>query len=126
MQTSGNVSPRIISLGWGKIEVEQLGGGKDFKLWPGGGRHWDWSEHGTGHSRGIQIDDVKELIANGAKVIILTRGMLFRLKVPDRTKSFVEKNNIELIVVSTPKGVKMYNDYIDKHIPVAGLFHSTC
>jgi hypothetical protein len=46
-------SPRILSFGWGRIEVETLGRGKDFKLWPGGGRGWDWSEHGTSHTGGI-------------------------------------------------------------------------
>ena len=31
-------SPRIVGLSWGRIEVEGLGPGQDFKLWPGGGR----------------------------------------------------------------------------------------
>lgn len=28
----------------GHMEVEGIGEGKDFKLYPGGGREWDWSE----------------------------------------------------------------------------------
>lgn len=126
MDTHGNASPRILSVGWGKMEVEQLGRGKDFKLWPGGGRPWDWSEFGTGHARGIQVDDVKELISHGAKVIVLTRGVLSRLKVPDRTKIYIEENNVEVIVAATKKGVEIYNQYVEKKVPVAGLFHSTC
>ena len=35
------------------MEVEGLGAGKDFKLYPGGGREWDWSETGMRHAPGI-------------------------------------------------------------------------
>jgi len=119
-------SPLILKLGWGKMEVEHLGRGKDFKLWPGGGRPWDWGEAGTSHTRGIQIDDVKELVEHGAKVIVLTRGMLLRLTVPDRTRDYLESRNIEVVVASTKTGMKIYNDYAEKKVPVAGLFHSTC
>jgi hypothetical protein len=31
-------SPKIVHLSWGRMEVESLGVGKDFKLYPGGGR----------------------------------------------------------------------------------------
>jgi len=126
MHKDGNASPKILSSQWGKMEVEQLGSGRDFKLWPGGGREWDWGESGTGHARGIQVDDVKEIISHGAKVIILTRGVLMRLKVPDKTLHFAENNDVEVIVTSTKKGVKLYNEYVEKNIPVGGLFHSTC
>ena len=119
-------SPLILTLGWGKMVVERLGRGKDFKLWPGGGRSWDWEEAGTSHTRGIQVDDVKELVEHGAKIVILTRGMLLRLKVPDKTKDYLERHNIEVVIAPTKTGVKIYNDYASKNMPVAGLFHSTC
>ncbi|SHO45829.1 MTH938/NDUFAF3 family protein [Desulfopila aestuarii] len=119
-------SPLILTLGWGKMEVELLGRGKDFKLWPGGGRAWDWGESGTSHSRGIQVDDVKELVEHGAKVVVLTRGMLLRLKVPERAIAYLENRNIEVVVASTKTGMKIYNEYVEKNVPVAGLFHSTC
>jgi hypothetical protein len=43
-------SPRILAIAWGRIDVEGLGVAKDVKLYPGGGREWDWSETGTRHS----------------------------------------------------------------------------
>ena len=46
--------PRVVQVSWGRMEVEGLGAGKDFKLYPGGGRAWDWAETGTRHSPGIQ------------------------------------------------------------------------
>ena len=120
------VSPRILSLGWGKMDVEKLGQGKDFMLWPGGGKPWDWDAHGTSHSRGIHLDDVKELIEHDAKIVVLTRGMFMRLRVTDRVKQYLEKMKIEFVVVSTKEGVRLYNQYVDDNKPVAGLFHSTC
>jgi len=42
------------------MQVEGIGAGKDFKLYPGGGREWDWDETRTWHTPGIQPADVKE------------------------------------------------------------------
>jgi hypothetical protein len=55
-------SPRIVRLSWGRMEVEGQGAGKDFKLYPGGGRAWDWGETGTTHSPGIQPADPFHLL----------------------------------------------------------------
>jgi len=126
MESNDKASPMILAIGWGRIETDRLGTGKDFKLWPGGGRTWDWNESGTSHSRGIQVNDVKELVEHGAKVVILTRGMLLRLRVPDRVRHYLERQKVEVVVASTKDGVKIYNDYVEKKVPVAGLFHSTC
>ena len=60
-------SPRISSISWGRMEVEGVGSAKDFKLWPGGGRPWDWNETGTRHEPGIQPADVEELLEQEAR-----------------------------------------------------------
>jgi hypothetical protein len=39
-------------ISWGRMDVEGLDIGKDVKLYPGGGRPWDWSETGTRHNPG--------------------------------------------------------------------------
>jgi len=31
---------RVLEIAWGRMTVEGLGTGKDFKLYPGGGRAW--------------------------------------------------------------------------------------
>lgn len=53
-------SPRISHISWGRMVVEEVGEGKDFKLYPGGGREWDWRETGTQHDPGIQPADIAE------------------------------------------------------------------
>lgn len=68
-------SPRVIHISWGRMEVEGLGTDRDYKLYPGGGRAWDWTETGMHHAPGIQPADVQELLEHGSKVVVLTRGM---------------------------------------------------
>jgi hypothetical protein len=119
-------SPKILSAKWGSMEVENIGKGKDFKLWPGGGRSWDWSEHGTGHSQGIQPGDCEELIHKGCRIVVLSRGVLYRLKVSEETLAYLNKNGVEVVVEETKKAVKTYNALAAQGKAVGGLFHSTC
>ncbi len=120
------LSPRINELSWGRMAIDGVGTGKDFKLWPGGGREWDWTETGTHHVPGIQPADVEELLANGSQAIVLTRGMLLRLQTCSETTSFLEAKGIAVYVAETKKAVQIYNDLASRGAAVGGLFHSTC
>ena len=124
MDESGR-SPRILGISWGRMEVEGLGVGKDFKLFPGGGRAWDWSETGTRHVPGIQPADVEELLERGATTIVLSLGMDQRLQVDPRTLKMLDERSIVVHVVETREAVKVYNG-LAEHTSVGGLFHSTC
>ncbi len=120
------LSPRINELSWGRMAIAGVGTGKDFKLWPGGGREWDWTETGTHHLPGIQPADVEELLANGSQAIVLTRGMLLRLQTCSETMSFLETKGIAVYVAETKKAAQIYNDFASRGKAVGGLFHSTC
>ena len=117
--------PRIIQISWGRMEVEGLGVGKDFKLYPGGGRAWDWAETGTRHSPGIRPAEVEELVAHGATTVVLSLGMNKQLQVHPDTRRYLEERSIMVHVVETRDAVKIYNDLAEGAL-VAGLFHSTC
>jgi len=119
-------SPRITQFSWGKMEVEgQKKVFKDAKLYPGGAREWDWTETGTQHTPGIQSSDVEELLQHGAKVVILSQGMLLRLQVCEETLKMLKEKNIRTYTVQTKKAVELYNDLSKKEL-VGGLFHTTC
>lgn len=118
-------SPRINSISWGHIDVEGVGLGKDFKLYPGGGRAWDWRETGTQHDPGIQPADVQELLDNGAKIIVLSRGMQLALKTCPQTLEMLKDRGIAYYVKETKEAVELYNK-LAEHQAVGGLFHSTC
>lgn len=118
-------SPRILSISWGHMEIEGLGRGRDFKLYPGGGRAWDWKETGTGHTPGIQPADVQELLDHGSRVIVLSRGMELALQTCPETLQMLRDKRIPFYVEETKAAVELYNRLAQTE-PVGGLFHSTC
>ena len=119
-------SPLINHLSWGRMKVEGLGAGKDFKLWPGGGREWDWQETGMHHVPGIQPADVQELIERGIRTIVLTRGMLLRLQTCPETLELLKRKQITVHVAETKEAAGIYNNLAADGKAVGGLFHSTC
>ena len=123
--SQGERSPKIVDLSWGRMEVDGLGIEKDWKLYPGGGRPWDWSETGTEHVPGVQVADVEELVAYGATVVVLSLGMDRRLHVDQATLRYMEERSVEVHMLETREAVKVYNDLAEDNA-LAGLFHSTC
>lgn len=118
-------SPKITHISWGHMEVEGLGSGKDFKLYPGGGREWDWTETNTHHVPGIQRSDVEELLEKGSKIVVLSRGMLLALRTCPETLQMLRDNEIPVHVEETGAAVERYNSLAASEA-VGGLFHSTC
>jgi hypothetical protein len=108
------------------MEVSDIGTGKDFKLWPGGGRAWDWRETNTHHVPGIQPADIQELIDQGSRIIVLSRGMLLKLKTAPETLELLESMNIKIHVAETKEAAEIYNNLASNGEAVGGLFHSTC
>jgi hypothetical protein len=118
--------PIIEHIKWDIIDVEGLGTFKDVKLWPGGGRAWDWEETQTRHVPGIQVADVKELVGHGAEAIVLSRGMDLVLQTCPETIEFLRTEQITAHVLETREAVRVYNSLCASGQKVAGLFHSTC
>ena len=116
----------INQVSFGYMEVTGIGDGKDFKLWPGGGREWDWHETNTQHVPGIQPTDVMELIEHGCQTIVLSKGMWQRLQTCPETLSFLEQRHITVHIAETTEAVEIYNRLAAEGKPVGGLFHSTC
>ena len=75
---------------------------------------------------GIQPADAEELIASGADVIVLSRGMQLVLQVPAGTIEELERRGIEVIVAETREAVQALNDLAVSGRRVGALLHSTC
>lgn len=124
-------SPRIEDLSWGTIRIGMDDGEgtrtyKDAKLYPGGSRAWDWNETGTSHRPGVQPADVEELVERGARIVVLSRGMNRRLRVPDATLEWLADRGVETRVEETKEAARIYNEIRSAGRPVGGLFHTTC
>lgn len=126
MQANGNPSPRITDISWGRMTVDGLGSGKDLKLWPGGGREWDWTETDTHHVPGIQPADVAELLEHDSRIVVLSRGMWLRLRTRPDTVALLEEKGVTVHIAETKKAARIYNDLAARGEAVGGLFHSTC
>lgn len=118
-------SPKITDIEWGEITVDNKKTYKDAKLYPGGSCSWDWNETGTHHVPGIQRADVRELIDQGSKTIVLSRGFHERLQVCRETLDLLKQKNITHHVLKTGQAVDKYNE-LHASIPVGALIHSTC
>lgn len=118
-------SPRITQLSWGSVET-QAGTFRDAKLWPGGGRGWDWNETGTDHAPGVQPVDVEELLNNGAEVVVVGRGQQSRLQVMEETLSMIDDRGASAEVLETQTAVERYNELAEEGVAVGALIHSTC
>ncbi len=122
----GGTSPRIVALEWGRIRIEgEPEDFKDAKLFPGGGREWDWNETATRHDPGVQRADVAELVEQGATVVVVGTGYRGRLGVEREAIEYLERRGIEAHLMHTEAAVKRYNE-LRHDESVGGLFHTTC
>jgi hypothetical protein len=119
-------SPEIRDHGWGYVEVEGLGRLRDAKLWPGGGRAWDWNETGTEHQPGIQPADVEELLQHGPEVVVLSRGRQLRLETSPETLTLLTDHDVEVAREETGAAIDEYNRLAAEGRRVAALLHTTC
>src|SRR5262245_7671246 len=122
----GPRSPRVLTNRWGHLDVEGLGALKDAKLWPGGGREWDWTETGTQHHPGIQPADVRELLDHDPEVIVLSRGRELRLETMTETLGELEQRGVRVVWEETGDAIDAYNELAGEGARVAALLHSTC
>lgn len=118
-------SPRITGFSWGRLDVDGDRSFKDAKLFPGGAREWNWRETGTAHDPGIQPADVEELLEHGADVVVLSRGVMERLRICPETLEMLKNRGVAAHVLQTEEAVRLYNE-LQRKQRVGGLFHSTC
>jgi len=119
-------SPIIGENRWGEIEVDQMGQFRDVKLWPGGGREWDWEETGTRHEPGIQPADVLELLEGDPEVVVLSRGRELRLHTCQETFELLDARGVTVVQEETSAAIEEYNRLAQTGRRVAALIHTTC
>lgn len=118
-------SPLVRELHWGRVNTD-AGDFRDAKLWPGGGRSWDWNDTGTAHVPGIQAADVVEVLDRGATRVVLSQGQQHRLQVTDDALVAIADRGARAEVLPTGEAVDRYNQLAEAGEPVGALLHSTC
>ena len=120
-----DTSPKILALAWGRITTD-AGVFRDAKLWPGGGRNWDWNETGTRHEPGVQTADLTDLLHHGAQVVVIGRGQQARLRVTDEAIASARQSGATCEVLRTQEAVARYNALVAQDAEVGALIHTTC
>ena len=126
MTARAESSPRVRRHGWGTIDVEGVGELRDAKLWPGGGRAWDWNETGTQHQPGLQPADLMELVEHGPDIVVLSRGRQRRLETSPAALALLEARDVAVVRDETGAAIEEYNRLATEGRRVAALLHTTC
>jgi hypothetical protein len=105
-------SPKILDVSWGRMNVEGLGVAKDYKLYPGGGREWDWTETGTQHVPGIQLADGSYSPMEGAP-LSCRRAWIGGCRSMPVLRHLQERSVRRTRVTETREAVKIYNELAD-------------
>ncbi|MFP4588583.1 MAG: Mth938-like domain-containing protein [Candidatus Bipolaricaulota bacterium] len=86
----------------------------------------DWYRD-KGHS--LASDDLKWIIEKAPEVLIVGSGKSGLMKVPQRTRDYLEQKGINYTIERTDQAVEVYNERLDSESrkeKVAGAFHLTC
>ncbi len=78
----------------------------------------------SGHS--LCKEDLKEILNNKPDILVVGRGALGMMQVPDNIEKELQERDIEVIAKKTSEAVKVFNAMIEKGRKVAGGFHLTC
>jgi hypothetical protein len=77
-----------------------------------------------GHS--LSIDDLQTVIAAKPAVLVVGCGASGFMKVPEKTRQFLEQHNIRLEPLDTYKAVERFNELAVTGVNVAAALHLTC
>ena len=83
----------------------------------------DWWRK-NGHR--VEIHDIADILKENTDIFVLGKGKPGLMKSTDSLRKFLQKKEIELIEVSTPKAVDTFNKLLKEGKSVSAGFHLTC
>jgi hypothetical protein len=83
----------------------------------------DWWRQ-SGHV--VDVDDVRDILAAGAEVVVFGTGSSGLMRVEDRLRAELEARGITLVAEPTAAAVDIFNRLLAEGRDVAAGFHLTC
>ena len=114
-------SPEIQAYRFGRIEIDEAVYNRDVVIFPDSVRS-NWRRR-DGHN--LELGDLDEVLKAEPEVIILGRGMLGRLKIPEDVRSSINARGIELLMQRTERACRTYNELRGRQRVIAAL-HLSC
>ena len=81
-----------------------------------------WRENG--HT--VLLQDLGDIVDESPEVLVVGRGKLGAMKIPQATIDAVEEAGIQLIDARTEEAIEVYNQIAHTGKHVVGAFHLTC
>lgn len=86
-------------------------------------RNKNLSREVTGTSHKVSLQEIRSFYEQDAKTIVIGSGQYGILNLTQEAKDFLNENDCELKIQSTPEAIRIWNDSSEN---VIGLFHVTC
>jgi hypothetical protein len=116
-----SMPPEIQSYCFGNIEIDGKFYRKDIIIFPDRVRTEWWRKEG----HNLIPEDLQEVFAADADILIVGQGAYTRMRVPESTRKRITEEGFELHVLSTSDAVEMYNQRREQERVIAAL-HLTC
>ena len=81
-----------------------------------------WRENG--HM--VMLQDLNDVMSAGPDVLVVGRGKLGAMKIPEETADAIEGAGIQLVDARTEEAVEVFNQIANTGKAVVGAFHLTC
>ena len=107
---------------FGEITVDGVRFDKDLII-DDGHVHPNWLRK-AGHS--LCLDDLAVILNNPPEILVVGRGHMKVLRIPDDTRRALVDRGIELIDLSTPHAAQRFVELIEGDRRVSAAFHLTC
>ena len=112
---------KIDSYSFGDIEIDGDRYTNDVKVFPDRVEDNWWRKEG--HS--LHPDDIEDIIEKGPDVLVVGTGAYGRMKIPSKTRKYIESEDIELIMEKSGNACETYNEISEEKMAVAAI-HLTC
>jgi hypothetical protein len=112
----------IESFSFGKIIIDGRVYNSDVIVYPDHVNNNWWRK--SGHI--LAKDDLRDIINHNPDILVVGTGSVGMLKVPWKTKNYIEDRGIELVVEKTPEACNIFNKLVEEKKNVVGAFHLTC
>jgi hypothetical protein len=107
---------------FGKIVINGETYHTDVLIFPDRVRDQWWRQRG--HE--LAIEDMKCILAAEPEVLIIGTGYTGGLRIPEKTKRYLDKCQIQVIAKKTEAACSLYNSMVDAGQNVVAALHLTC
>ncbi len=81
-----------------------------------------WRENG----HAVMPQDLDEVVKAQPDVLVVGRGKLGAMKIPDATMEAIEERGIQIVHARTGEAIEVYNQIVSTGKNVVGAFHLAC